>query len=88
MKNKTGKDIISITEKTDEEIDLDREAFKEKERKVIEEKLSQYKKDQKKQLKNGGVGPVADFEIMKIVNEHKGKFDLEVEDLLEDEIKE
>jgi hypothetical protein len=40
----------------------------------IESKIAAYKSAQIYQLEHGGPGPVADYEIMAIVNEHNGEF--------------
>ena len=45
----------------------------------IEQKIEQYKNAQEYQLQHGGPGPVADEEIMKIVNEHNSIFSVIVE---------
>ncbi len=46
-------------------------------KKIIDDKIKAYKAAQKKQLVSGGPGPVADFDILKIVNEFDGKFEIE-----------
>jgi hypothetical protein len=40
----------------------------------ISAKVAAYQVAQAHQLANGGPGPVADYEIMAIVNEHAGQF--------------
>lgn len=42
----------------------------------IQVKVEAYKVAQVRQLTNGGPGPVADYEIMSIVNEHDGQFEV------------
>lgn len=42
----------------------------------IQAKVDAYKTAQINQLKHGGPGPVADCEIMSIVNEHDGQFEV------------
>jgi|GEM_PF-4138732 hypothetical protein len=37
-------------------------------------KVAAYQAAQAHQLENGGPGPVADYDIMEIVNEHNGEF--------------
>jgi len=37
-------------------------------------KVAAYQADQAHQLQHGGPGPVADYDIMAIVNEHNGEF--------------
>lgn len=43
---------------------------------LIQAKVDAYIAAQQAQLQNGGPGPVADIEIMKIVNEHNGQFEV------------
>jgi hypothetical protein len=40
--------------------------------------IEAYKDAQADQLANGGPGPVADYEIMVIVNEHNSEFEIEI----------
>lgn len=40
----------------------------------IQAKVDAYKAAQAHQLEHGGPGPVADYDIMAIVNEHNGEF--------------
>jgi hypothetical protein len=42
----------------------------------ITAKVSAYQAAQAHQLQNGGPGPVADYDIMEIVNEHNGEFEV------------
>jgi len=46
----------------------------------IKAKVDKYKDAQEYQKNNGGPGPVADFETMKIVNEYNGKFEIVFEE--------
>ena len=41
-------------------------------------KVAAYQAAQAHQLENGGPGPVADYDIMEIVNEHNGEFQVTV----------
>ena len=43
-------------------------------------KVAAYKAAQAHQLQHGGPGPVAEHEIMVIVNEHAGQFVIELEE--------
>jgi hypothetical protein len=43
-------------------------------------KIAAYREAQVRQLQNGGPGPVADYEVMAIANEHNGKFIIELEE--------
>lgn len=40
--------------------------------------IEAYKDAQEHQIQNGGPGPVADYEIMQIVNEHNSEFEIEI----------
>lgn len=40
----------------------------------LAEKIAVYQAAQAHQLKHGGPGPVADYDVMSIVNEHAGEF--------------
>jgi hypothetical protein len=46
-------------------------------KKIIDDKIKAYRAAQKKQILSGGPGPVADFDILKIVNEFDGKYEIE-----------
>jgi hypothetical protein len=54
--------------------------IEEKEEKELEisQKIQQYKAAQQYQLEFGGPGPVAEYDIMEIVNEHGDLFDVVV----------
>jgi len=55
----------------------------------ISEQIAAYKAAQAHQLQHGGPGPVAGYEIMSIVNEHNGEFEVVVkEEHLEDSVEE
>jgi hypothetical protein len=41
-------------------------------------KVAAYQAAQAHQLQHGGPGPVADYDIMEIVNEHNGEFEVTV----------
>ncbi len=43
-------------------------------------KIAAYQAAQAYQLEYGGPGPVADYEVMSIVNEHNGEFEVVVEE--------
>jgi hypothetical protein len=44
----------------------------------ISAKVAAYQAAQAHQLQHGGPGPVADYDIMEIVNEHNGEFEVTV----------
>ena len=59
------------------EVSAEEEALKSSKISEVNQLISDYKQKQQLQLQNGGPGPVADFEIMKIVNEHNSEFTVE-----------
>ena len=54
----------------------EQEAALESKRQEVQAKVDAYKAAQQHQLQNGGAGPVAEVEIMKIVNEYNGIFEI------------
>jgi hypothetical protein len=67
-------DTVITEDKTIEEIAEERQALLDAKRAEILTKISNYRQQQKRQLEKGGPGPSAEFDIMKIVNEHNGEF--------------
>lgn len=65
-----------VLEKSAEEIASEEQALKDAKAAEVQAKVDAYKAAQQHQLENGGAGPVAEFEIMKIVNEHNGQFEV------------
>jgi len=70
-------------EATQQMIDRPLQQIKEEEDHLLNEKIEevqtkvqQYKDAQLYQIQNGGPGPSAEFEIMKIVNEFQGQFEV------------
>jgi hypothetical protein len=52
-------------------------------------KIAAYQAAQAHQLEHGGPGPVSDYEVMSIVNEHNGEFEVvapEPEEILEEPV--
>jgi hypothetical protein len=66
----------TVTERPIEDIEQERQGLLNQKSIEIQEKVDAYKAAQLYQLQNGGPGPSADFEIMKIVNEHQGQFEV------------
>lgn len=66
-----------MADKTQTMVDLEKLALVTAKENEIQEKVDAYKAKQEYQRQNGGPGPVADFETMKIVNEHGGSFVVE-----------
>jgi hypothetical protein len=74
--NDTGKnEVISVAKSTEEIQDEESTALSDK-TEEIQQKIDDYVAARGYQLANGGPGPVADVEIMKIVNEHNGQFEV------------
>jgi len=59
------------------------QALKDEKAAEIQPKVDAYIAAQQAQLQNGGPGPVADVEIMQIVNEHNGQFEIVFEEVEE-----
>lgn len=78
--NTTGKEQTLLINKTNEEIAAEEKALIIKKEKEIKIKINEYKKKQEYQRQNGGPGPVADFEIMKICNQYSGEFEVIIEE--------
>jgi hypothetical protein len=57
-------------------IAAEEQALKDAKAAEIQSKVDAYKAAQQHQLQHGGPGPSAEFEIMKIVNEHNGQFEV------------
>jgi hypothetical protein len=51
---------------------------KEQKEQIVSQKIQQYKAAQQYQLEFGGPGPVAEYDIMEIVNEYDDLFDVVV----------
>jgi len=65
-----------MVEKSQEIINLEELALITAKENEVQAKVDAYKAKQAHQLQHGGPGPVAEFEIMKIVNEHNGQFEV------------
>ena len=50
----------------------------------VSAKVAEYQAAQAHQLEHGGPGPVADYEIMEIANEHAGQFEVVSTEILEE----
>ena len=72
-----------IDEQTQEEVARDAQLVAEEEQSLkdskaleIQVEINAYLAAQQYQLQHGGPGPVGSFEVMKIVNEHNGQFEI------------
>jgi hypothetical protein len=74
--NESGEDIDIEIKKTPEEIAAEEQALIDAKTAEVQTKVDVYIAAQQAQLQNGGPGPVADVEIMTIVNEHNGQFEV------------
>jgi hypothetical protein len=63
-----------------EEVQAEEQALKDAKAAEIQPKIDAYKAAQLHQRMHGGPGPVAEFEIMKITNEHGGLFEVVFEE--------
>lgn len=57
-------------------VQAEEQALKDAKASEIQAKVDEYKAAQQHQLQHGGPGPSAEFEIMKIVNEHNSQFEI------------
>lgn len=71
-----GNELTPDVMKTAEEIAAEEQALKDEKYAEIQAKVNAYESAKEFQTKNGGPGPVADFEIMKICNEHNCEFEI------------
>lgn len=69
-------DSVIYSDKTAQEIADDEAALKAEKAAEIQAKIDAYKAAQAYQLHHGGPGPCAEFEVMKIVNEHNAQFEV------------
>jgi hypothetical protein len=54
----------------------------------VSAKVAEYQAAQAHQLEHGGPGPVADYEIMEIANEHAGQFEVVSTEVPQEEVPE
>jgi hypothetical protein len=54
----------------------------------VSTKVAEYQAAQAHQLEHGGPGPVADYEIMEITNEHAGQFEVVSTEVPQEEVPE
>lgn len=73
-RNRKNKSVYCEVLKTEEEIYSELDEIKIKEERRIARLVEKYREDFEKSKKGGVPGPVADFVVMKIANEYKGKF--------------
>ena len=74
--NNKGYDVNLRVKKTQEEIEEEKQVFINNKTKQTQAEVDIYKTKQEYQKKHGGPGPVATEEIMKIVNEYNGQFEV------------
>jgi len=65
-----------ITAKDSIEVLSEESALKTQKTAEVQAKVDAYKAAQLNQIQNGGPAPVAEFEIMKIVNEYNSQFEI------------
>ena len=71
-----GNELTPDVMKTAEEIVAEEQALIDDKAAEIQAKVDAYEAAKEHQRQNGGPGPVADFEIMKICNEHNCEFEI------------
>lgn len=71
-----GNELTPDVMKTAEEIAAEEQALIDDKTAEIQAKVDAYEAAKEHQRQNGGPGPVADFEIMKICNEHNCEFEI------------
>ena len=74
--DENGNELNPEVTKTAQEIEDEKQALIDAKTAKIKAKVNKYKAAQEYQRKHGGAGPVADFDTMKIVNEHNGQFEV------------
>lgn len=74
--NETEVNVETVVQKTSEELLAEEEVILQEKEDEVQAKVDAYADAIANQLENGGPGPVAEFEIMKIVNEHEGEFEI------------
>jgi hypothetical protein len=74
--NETGEDLVLEIDKSVEEIAAEEQVLKDEKAAEVQAKMDAYMAAQAHQLANGGPGPVGDFEVMKICNEHNCEFEV------------
>ena len=72
----TFEELTPAVLKTEEEIAAEEQALIDTKAAEIQAEVDTYKQAQENQRQNGGPGPVAEFEIMKIANEYNGQFEV------------
>jgi hypothetical protein len=68
--------IIPAVMKSQSEIDIEKQNLLNSKAAEIQAKVDAYEAAKENQRQNGGPGPVADFEIMKICNEYNCQFEV------------
>lgn len=74
--DENGNELTPLEMKSEAEIAAEEQALKDAKAAEIQAKVDAYEAAKEYQRQNGGPGPVADFEIMKICNEHNCEFEV------------
>lgn len=74
--DENGNETSPVVMKTAEEIAAEEQALKDAKAAEVQGKVDTYEAAKEYQKQNGGPGPVAEFEIMKIANEYNGQFEV------------
>lgn len=79
MINESESSLSVEVNKSSEQIESEKKQLINDKINEIQSKIDIYKIAQQHQLQHGGPGPVTDIEIMQIVNEHNGEFEVIIE---------
>lgn len=74
--NDTEKTVTIAVKKTEAQIEIEKKALIDAKTAEIQAKCDAYEAAKQNQQQNGGPGPVADFDIIKICNEYNGQFEV------------
>lgn len=74
--NEEQKNVETLVKKTAAEVLAEENVVKQEKIDELQPKIDSYEAAKANQLANGGPGPVADFDVMKICNEHDGNFEV------------
>jgi hypothetical protein len=85
LMNNSGQDMGIYVWRSEQEIQDEKDALVQAKLEEIQQQVEDYEAAKVWQKANGGPGPVADIEIMKICNEHNCEFEIIFEEMFEEE---
>lgn len=74
--NETGEDDVSMVNKTEEELQVEKDIAIAEKAAQIQAKVEAYEAGKEYQRQHGGPAPVAEFDIKKICNEYQCQFEV------------